>query len=276
MMKLTTRCAIALALTGATTLAMAQNVAVVNGKAIPQARLDALITQMTRGGQQPKTPEMESRAKEEVVMREILEQEAERRGIAGTEGYKQQLELARQSILINELIADQRKKSEISEADLKTEYEKIVKTQGAGAAGGTEYRARHILVEKEDQAKKLLAELKKGGKFDELAKKHSKDPGSAARGGDLDFAKPETFVPEFGNAMKALKKGQMTETPVKTQFGYHIIRLDETRESQPPAFDTVKPQVRQRLEQQRMQTFIDGLKSSAKTDFKFTTPPVQQ
>jgi peptidyl-prolyl cis-trans isomerase C len=276
MMKLTSRCAIALALTGATTLALAQNVAVVNGKAIPQARLDALITQMTRGGQQPKTPEMESRAKEEVVMREILEQEAERRGIAGTDGYKQQLELARQSILINELIADQRKKSEISEADLKTEYEKIVKTQGTAAAGGTEYRARHILVEKEDQAKKVLAELKKGGKFDELAKKHSKDPGSAARGGDLDFAKPETFVPEFGNAMKALKKGQMTETPVKTQFGYHIIRLDDTRESQPPAFDAVKPQVRQRLEQQRMQTFIDGLKTAAKTDFKFTTPPVQQ
>ncbi len=269
-MKLLTRTALALALSTCG-LAMAQNIAIVNGKPVPQARLDALLTQMTRGGQQQRTPELEARAKEEVVMREILEQEAERRSIATSDNYKQQMELARLSILINELIADQRKKIEPNDADLQAEYEKVVKAQPAGG-GGTEYRARHILVEKEATAVDLISQLKKGAKFEDLAKKHSKDPGSGARGGDLDFARPDAYVPEFGQAMTALKKGQMTDKPVKSQFGFHIIRLEDTRESKPPAFDAVKGQIKQRLEQQRMQGFIEGLKTGAKTDFKFTPP----
>ncbi len=273
-MKLPIRTALALALSTAT-LAMAQNIAIVNGKPVPQARVEALLTQMTRTGQQQRTPELETRAKEEVVMREILEQEAERRSIATGDNYKQQMELARQSILINELIADQRKKIEPNDADLQGEYEKVIKAQGPGAAGaaGTEYRARHILVEKEAEAISLIAQIKKGGKFDELAKKHSKDPGSGQRGGDLDFSRPDAYVPEFGKAMTSLKKGEMTDKPVKSQFGYHIIKLEDTRESKPPAFDAVKGQIKQRLEQQRMQAFIEGLKTGAKTDFKFAPPP---
>ncbi len=271
-MKLIPRTALALVLTGTATFAAAQNIAIVNGKAVPQARVEALITQMTRGGQQQRSPEMETRAKEEAVMREILEQEAERRGIQSSDGYKSQMELARQSILINELLADQRKKSVVSDADLASEYEKAMKGQ---AAGGTEYRARHILVESESQAKALLAQIKKGAKFEDVAKKNSKDPGSGARGGDLDFARPESYVPEFGKAMAALKKGQMTEQPVKSQFGYHIIRLDDTRESQPPSLESVKPQLRQRVEGQRMQAYIEGLKTGAKTDFKFAPTPSQ-
>ncbi len=271
-MKLIHRAALALALAGPASMACAQNIAIVNGKPVPQTRVEALITQMTRGGQQQRSPEMESRAKEEAVMREILEQEAERRGVQSSDNYKAQMELARQSILINELLSDQRKKTEVSEADLKAEYDKVMKTQGA-AAGGTEYRARHILVESESQAKTLLAQIKKGAKFEDVAKKSSKDPGSAARGGDLDFARPESYVPEFGKAMAALKKGQMTEAPVKSQFGYHIIRLDDTREAQLPPLESVKPQLKQRLEGQRMEEFINGLKTSAKTDFKFSPPP---
>jgi peptidyl-prolyl cis-trans isomerase C len=265
-MNSTIRAAATISLMACVGMALAQNVAIVNGKPVTQARVDALITQMTRNGQQPKTPEMESRAKEEAVMREILEQEAERRGVQGNDGFKQQLELARQSILINELIADQRKKVNVTDDEIKAEYDKVAKSQGPA---GTEYRARHILVESEAQAKSLITQIKKGGSFEALAKKHSKDPGSGAKGGDLDFARPDAYVPEFGQAMAALKKGQTTDAPVKSQFGWHIIKLEDTRESQLPPLDAVKPQLKQRLEQQRMQSFVDGLKSSAKTDFKF-------
>ena len=124
-------------------------------------------------------------------------------------------------------------------------------------------------MEKEDEAKALIAQIKAGAKFEDLAKKSSKDPGSGANGGDLDFAKPDSYVPEFGQAMAKLKKGEMTDTPVKTQFGYHIIRLDDTREAAFPAFDDVKAQIKQRLEQVRTQDYQDQLRSKAKTDYKF-------
>ena len=107
-------------------------------------------------------------------------------------------------------------------------------------------------------------------KFDELAKKNSKDTGSAQNGGDLDFAKPESYVPEFGAAMAKLKKGEMTDVPVKTQFGWHIIRLDDTREAAFPAFDDVKAQIKQRLEQVRLQDYQESLRTKAKTDYKFS------
>ncbi len=243
--------------------ASAQNVAIVNGKPVPKARLAALMQQANRAGQ-PVPPEMEARARDEIVLREIFAQEAEKRGIAATADYKSQMELLRQTVLIRELFADYQKKNPASEAEALAEYEKAKAT-----SSGSEYRARHILVEKEDEAKKLIAEIKAGGKFEDLAKKHSKDPGSAENGGDLDFAKPDAYVPEFGKAMAALKKGEMTEEPVKTQFGYHIIKLEETREAQFPAFDEVKPQLMQRLGQMKLQKFQEELKSAAKTDYKF-------
>lgn len=244
--------------------ALAQNVAIVNGKPVPKARVDALVTQALRSGQQQASPELEARARDEVVLREIFSQEAERRGIVQSAEYKAQMELARQGILIRELFADFEKKNPISEADAKAEYDKF-KAQSAGV----EYRARHILVESEDEAKKLIAQLKAGASFDELAKKHSKDPGSAERGGDLDFAKADGYVPEFGQAMSALKKGEMTQAPVKTQFGWHVIRLDDTREAQFPSFDEVKSQIMQRLSQLKLQKFQQELRDKAKTDYKF-------
>jgi peptidyl-prolyl cis-trans isomerase C len=243
----------------------AQNVAVVNGKPVPKSRVDALLKQATRGGQQPVTPDLEKRARDEVVMREIFTQEAEKKGIAASAGYKEQMELLRQSVLIRELFEDYKKKNPATDAEAKAEYEKIKAEQS-----GTEYRARHILVESEDLAKKLIADIKGGAKFEDLAKKESKDPGSGENGGDLDFAKPDNYVPEFSKAMTALKKGEMTETPVKSQFGWHIIRLDDTREAQFPEFDQVKPQIQQRLAQAKLQKFQDDLRKGAKTDYKFS------
>lgn len=242
----------------------AQNVAVVNGKAVPKARVDTLLKQATRGGQ-PVTPELQQRARDEVVMREIFVQEAEKRGIAASAAYKEQMDLLRQSVLIRELFEDYKKKNPATEAEAKAEYDQL-----KAAQSGTEYRARHILVESEDEAKKLIAEIKGGAKFDDLAKKHSKDTGSAESGGDLDFAKPDNYVPEFSAAMTKLKKGEMTETPVKTQFGYHIIQLDDMREASFPAFEEVKPQLMARVEQMKVQKYQDGLKKAAKTDYKFT------
>jgi peptidyl-prolyl cis-trans isomerase C len=244
--------------------AQAQNIAIVNGKPVPKARVDTLIKQAERSGQQV-SPEMQQQARDQVVLREIFVQEAERRGLAASADYRAQMELARQSILIRELFEDQRKKATVTDADAKVEYDKF-KAQAAG----TEYRARHILVEKEDEAKALIAQIKGGAKFEDLAKKHSKDPGSGENGGDLDFAKPDAYVPEFGQAMAKLKKGEMTGAPVKSQFGWHIIRLDDTREAPFPAFAEVKDQIKQRIEQTRLQAFQEELRTKAKTDYKFS------
>ncbi len=243
---------------------MAQNIATVNGKAVPKARADLLLQQAQRSGQQI-TPEMQGQARDQAVIREIFAQEAEKRGIGASADFKAQMELARQSILIRELFEDWRKKNPVTDAAAKVEYDKF-KAQSTG----TEYRARHILVEKEEEAKALLAQLKAGAKFEDLAKANSKDPGSGANGGDLDFAKPESYVPEFSAAMVKLQKGQTTEAPVKSQFGWHIIRLEDTREASFPPFDDVKAQIKQRIEQVNMQRYQDELRSKAKTDYKFS------
>jgi peptidyl-prolyl cis-trans isomerase C len=246
--------------------AAAQNVAVVNGKAVPSARVETLMQQATRGGQQPRTPELEQRVRDEVVVREIFMQEAENRGLAGSPDYQSQMELARQTILIRELFSDFQKKNPVTQEEARAEYDKF-KAQSSG----TEYHARHILVEKEDDAKALITKIKGGAKFEDLAKKNSKDPGSAANGGDLDWANPNSFVPEFSTAMKALKKGEMTATPVKSQFGWHIIKLEDTREAQFPKFEDVKPQIEQSLAQQKLHKFQEELRAKAKTDYKFST-----
>ncbi|MET0336083.1 MAG: peptidylprolyl isomerase [Rhizobacter sp.] len=244
--------------------AQAQNIAIVNGKPVPKSRVDTLMQQATRSGQ-PRTPELEGQVRDEIVLREMFVQEAEKQGVARTADYKAQMELARQSILIRELFNEFNKKNKASDAEIKAEYDKA-KAQ----AGGSEYHARHILVEKEDEAKALIKEIKAGGKFDELAKKHSKDQGSGANGGDLDWANPGSYVPEFAQALQALKKGELTETPVKTQYGYHIIKLEDTREAQFPGIEEVRPRIEQGLQQQRLAKYREEIKAKAKTDYKFT------
>jgi peptidyl-prolyl cis-trans isomerase C len=250
---------------GAVTLpAMAQNIAIVNGKPVPKARADVLISQITKAGQ-PRSPEMESKVKDEVVLREIFLQEAEKRGLNKTDDYKNQMELARQSLLIRGLFADYAKKNPVSEADAKVEYEKF-KAQ----ATGTEFHARHILVEKEEDAKALIKQLNGGAKFEDVATKNSKDTGSAQNGGDLGWSAPDAYVPEFSAAMAKLKAGEMTQEPVKSQFGFHIIKLEETRQAQFPAFDDVKGQIIQRMQQQKVAEFQEELRTKAKTDYKFS------
>jgi peptidyl-prolyl cis-trans isomerase C len=244
--------------------AQAQNVATVNGKAVPKSRVEALLIQATKQGGQPRTPELEQQVRDEVVLREMFMQEAEKRGLAQSNEYKTQMELARQSILIRELFAEYTKANPVTDAEILAEYNKF-KAQSSG----TEYRARHILVEKEDEAKALIAQIKGGAKFEDLAKKNSKDPGSGANGGDLDFASPGSYVPEFSQAMVKLAKGEMTSEPVKSQFGYHIIKLEETREAKFPPLEEVKPQIQQRLGQMKMAKFRDEIRAKSKTDYKF-------
>jgi peptidyl-prolyl cis-trans isomerase C len=244
--------------------AQAQNIAVVNGKAVPKAKYDALLNQVVTQGRQQRTPQLEQQVRDEVVLREIFLQEAEKRGLQGSADYRQQIEFARQQLLIRELFNDYQKKNPVKDADIQAEYEKV-----KGQNTGKEYRARHILVEKEDDAKALVAQIKGGAKFEDLAKKSSKDPGSAQNGGDLDWAQPTSYVPEFAQALQKLEKGQMTDTPVKTQFGYHIIKLEDLRDPQFPPLDQVKPQIEQRLQQQKLASYRDELRTKAKTDYKF-------
>ncbi|MBX9715454.1 MAG: peptidylprolyl isomerase [Burkholderiaceae bacterium] len=244
--------------------AAAQNIAIVNGKTVPKARVDALMEQILKQGQQRRTPELEAQVRDEVVLREMFVQEAEKRGFQSKADYKVQMEFARQTILIRELFTQYQATHPVTEAEIQAEYAK-----STGAAG-TEYRARHILVDTEDQAKALIAQIKAGAKFEDVAKKDSKDTGSGENGGDLDFASPSVYVPEFGQAMVKLQKGEMTEQPVKSQFGWHIIRLEDTRAAQAPSLAEVRPQIEQKLGQLKIAKFRDDIRAKYKTDYKFT------
>ena len=259
-MKLLSVIASAALLASLAPVVLAQNVAIVNGKAIPKSRVDVLAEQVARSGR-PITPEMQGQLKDEVIAREIFIQEAQKQGLDTTKDFKDQMELARQTLLIRELFSNYQKTNPVADADIKAEYDKF-----AAANTGKEYHAHHILVAKESEAKAIIAQLKKGGKFEEIAKKASKDPGSGAKGGDLDWAGAGNYVPEFSAAMTGLAKGKFTETPVKTQFGYHIIRLDDVRDAQLPKFDDVKPQILQQLQQQKMSKYQEELRSKAKVE----------
>lgn len=236
--------------------AMAQNIAVVNGRAIPKARADLFMKELEKQGQQV-TPELATLVRQELVDREILLQEAERRGLPAKPELKFQIDTARQQVLIQALVQDEMARNPINEPELKAEYDRLAKLQG------DEYRARHILVESEDAAKAIIQKLGKGAKFEELAKE-SKDPGSAAQGGDLNWASPSTFVKPFADALTALKKGELTQAPVQTQFGWHVIRLDDTRKAQIPAFDEVKDQLREGLQRRQLGALQERLKAKAK------------
>ncbi len=244
---------------------MAQNVATVNGKPVPKSRVDALIATATRGQQHVEVnADMQAQARDQVVMREIFTQEAEKEGIPQTADYKAAMDLARQSVLITTMFQNYEKAHPISDAAAQAKYEQI-----KAANSSNEVHAHHILVDSEDQAKTLIGQIKAGAKFEDVAKKESKDTESAKNGGDLDWVKPSGYVPEFAAALEKLKPGQMTDTPVKTQFGYHIIRLDEVRPAKFPSYDEVKDKLKQQMAQEQLQEFQDKLRKSAKTDYKF-------
>lgn len=238
-------------------LVAAQNVAVVNNKPIPKAREDAWVKELTKQGQQD-SPELRKQVKERLIQNEILLQEAQRRGVAEKADVKFMLDVQRQNTLIQALLRDEIEKTPITDAQIKAAYE-----QQKAKIGGKEYRARHILVEKEDEAKALIDQLKKGAKFEDLAK-NSKDTGSAKNGGDLDWAAPDSYVKPFSEALTKLSKGQLTDTPVQTQFGWHVIRLEDVRDTQFPPLEQVAPQIREGLQQQRVQAFVENLRKNAK------------
>lgn len=240
------------------TLASAQNVAIVNGKPVPVARLNVLAEQIAATGR-PVDETIREQLKEEVVLREVFMQEAQKRGVASSQEFKNQMALARETIMIRALFADFQKKNPVTDADLKAEYDQLV-----AANSGKEYRARHILVEKEDEAKAIIKSLKGGAKFEDIAKKQSKDAGSGANGGDLDWAAASSYVPEFSEAMVKLEKGQLTQEPVKSQFGWHVIRVDDVRQAELPKFEEIKPQIAQQMQQQKLQEFQKNLRDKAK------------
>ncbi len=236
----------------------AQNLAVVNGKAVPSARADAMAAQLAQSGR-PVDAELKAQIKDHLTKLEVLAQAAQQMGIKSKPEYKQAYELALQNVLVTELFAAFERKNPVGEAEIKAEYDKFV-----AANTGKEFRSRHILVESEAEAKALIAQIKGGASFEELAKSKSKDPGSGANGGDLDWASPSNFVPEFAEAMQSLGQGQMTETPVKSQFGWHIIRVDEVRQAQLPPMEQFKPQIQQHLGQQKLAQYRADVLKAAK------------
>jgi peptidyl-prolyl cis-trans isomerase C len=236
----------------------AQNVATVNGKPIPAAKVDQVVKQVVAQGKATDSPQLREAIKKDLIGREVLIQEADKQGIGTRPDVKNAIDNARQSIIINAMLADYIKKNPVKDADIKAEYDKV-KAQ----AGDKEYHARHILVGTEDEAKQIIAKLKGGAKFEDLAKQ-SKDPGSAPNGGDLDWASPASFVPEFSKAMTSLQKGQITETPVHTQFGWHVIKLEDVRPSKFPPLDQVKQQVAEQLQQRKLAAYREELMKKAK------------
>ncbi|MFK3737750.1 peptidylprolyl isomerase [Massilia sp. TN1-12] len=236
----------------------AQNVATVNGKPIPAAKVDQVVKQVVAQGKATDSPQLRDAIKKDLIGREVLIQEADKQGVGARPEVKNAIDNARQSIIINAMLADYVKKNPVKDADIKAEYDKF-KAQ----MGDKEYHARHILVGTEDEAKQIITKLKGGAKFEDLAKQ-SKDPGSAGNGGDLDWASPASFVPEFSKAMTSLQKGQITETPVKTQFGYHVIKLEDVRAAKIPPLDEVKQQIAESLQQRKLAAFREDLMKKAK------------
>jgi peptidyl-prolyl cis-trans isomerase C len=234
-------------------------VALVNGVAIPQARLDLRIKAAAQQGQ-PDSPELRKAIREDLINLEVISQAAVKNGLDKQPDVAQQLELARESVLANAFVQDYVKTHPISEEAMKQEYETYKQR-----IGNKEYKLSHILVATEDEAKKIEAELKKGAKFAKLAKADSKDPGSADKGGELGWAVPTNFVQPFAEAVVKLKKGEVS-APVQTQYGWHIIKLEDTRDRKMESFDDMKPKIENFLRQKQVQKAIEDLRSKAKVE----------
>lgn len=233
---------------------------VVNGVTIPQSRIDAMNRELSSQGQ-PDTPERQQAVKEELVNREVLAQAAAKRGLDKNPDIAAQMDMARQAVLVRALFEEEVKRNPITDAQLEQQYELF-----KGSMGTNEYKVRHILVDKEDDAKSIIAELNKGGDFAKLAKEKSKDPGSKDNGGDLDWGPSARYVKPFADAITGMQKGQTTTTPVKTDFGYHVIRLDDVRPLQVPPFAELKEQFRQRAQQAQIQKLVLELRQKAKIE----------
>lgn len=233
--------------------------ATVNGVAIPKTLADAFMAEQLAQGAQD-TKELRDAVREELIRREVMVQESRKKGLDKKPETIAQLEMARQAILIRSLVQDNLKAKPVTEADQQAEYDRI-KAQ----AGGNEYKSRHVLVEKEEDAKAIIEKLGKGAKFEDLAKE-SKDQGSKDTGGDLGWSAANAFVKPFADALGKLEKGKYTTEPVKSEFGFHVILLEDIRPIQPPPFEQVKAQLAQRLQQQRVEQMIMDLRGKAKVE----------
>ena len=233
---------------------------VVNGVTIPQTRIEAMNKELNAQGQ-PDSAERQQAVREELINREVLAQAAQKRGLERNPDVAAQMDMARQAVLVRALFENEVKANPITDADLQKQYE-----QFKGSMGTSEYKVRHILVEKEDEAKAVIADINKGGDFAKIAKDKSKDPGSKDNGGDLDWGPAARYVKPFADAIQSQPKGKISTAPVKTDFGYHVIRVDDVRALKVPEFAEIKEQFRQRAQQQQIQKLVMDLRQKAKVE----------
>ena len=236
-------------------------VATVNGKPIPQSQLDVLLKDRIAQGEKD-TDELRKKLREDLITREVLYQEMVKSGFEKSPGISTQADFVRENFLLQAYLQDFIKTHPVSEDVLKTEYDKIK----SESENKQEYHARHILVDKEVEAKDIIAQLKKGAKFDKLATEKSKDAGSASKGGDLGWILPSGTVKPFADALLKLKKGQYTQTPVETQFGWHVVKLEEVRPVKVPQYEDLKPRIQQRFQEQQFQKLLADLRAKAKIE----------
>lgn len=231
----------------------------VNGVVISQDRMDMHVKAAAAQGRAD-SPQLRMAIQDELINLELMAQDAVKNGLDQQAATKLRLASARQNELVGAFVQDHFTKHPITEDDIKQEYDNLKKSTGA-----QEYKARHILVKEEKDAQAIVAKLKKGGKFEALAKKQSLDTSSAVSGGDLGWSIPSNFVPPFAAALKELKKGAVS-APVQSEFGWHIIKLDDVRESKVPPFEEVKKNITQHLQRQSMQKAIGNLRVVAKIE----------
>lgn len=232
--------------------------ATVNGKVIKQSLVDYLEKDATARGQKV-DDNLRMIIVKKLIASELVYQEAQKLGLDKQSEFVAREELGRRELLVNTFIADYIKKNPVSEADTKAAYEQYKKELGE-----KEYSARHILVATEAEAKEIITQLGKSGDFAKVAKEKSKDPGSKDKGGDLGWFSPAGMVKPFSDAVVALKKGETTAQPVQTQFGWHVIKLEDIRDTQPPAYDKVKEGLQKTLQQRQLEKMVDDLRNKAK------------
>lgn len=238
----------------------AKPIATVNGREIPAIYGELAKQNLLQQGA-PNDANLNARVREALINQELLSRAAIEKGLDKNPRLVAAMDMLRREQLTKAYLEDYVRSRPVTDAEIQSEYDKAK----ASAAGNNEYKVRHILVKEEAEAKAILAQLKKKTAFDKLAREKSKDPGSAKNGGDLGWNVPDAFVKEFGDAMKSLKKGETSE-PVKTQFGYHIIKLEDMRAAKIPPLDEVKNEIRQQLQQRRVREAVAALRASAKIE----------
>lgn len=244
-------------------------IATVNGETIPAARLQLILERFAgQAAPQAIPPEMRQKIIDQLVTQTLLTQEAEKQKLDSKPEVAEQLKLMRTSLLANAYLQDLQSRQTVSDAQVATEYEAL-----KNGPDSQEYRVRHILVADAAQAKELLTQLQKQpGEFAALAKKYTLDAGSRERGGELDWIKASTVVPEFGQAMQAMKKGELSKEPVHSQFGYHLLLLEDVRPVEIPPLDLMQPSLKEKLQQAAVQKALEELKARAKIQITAPTP----